>query len=351
MESGEIFPLALASAAFFHYLGSMAVAHRTNKRNAIGANSAFSLTRSRACLPTLLLIVLAGLNCRAWIWCGDVRLPLRARRSWRTLFRANGKVADRLGEPWSDVPKPVWNDTFPMLAGAVRVGSTAPNSVVAMFPGVGAPASSLLDLASAWHAQLPNTQFILFEADPFSGDRAISAVCHLVPAYFDSSKGHSKPATNGYSQDKYFNSSEVRSNFFGDVLLWCCNDVSNALGKILAELGLADSNLVLAGFSQGASVAAYTGFMRGVAGTIVMGGPGVVQLQLLPPLAKTKTQICVVSGDSDGLAPHEPLIKAFEPYGKNVYIIEGLEHKITADHVKFGGEFILKVLTMRDADV
>lgn len=325
--------------------------YKTDKRNAIGANSVFCLTRSQICLPMLLLTVFAGPHCRAWTWCGIARLPLRARHSWRTIFRTSGKAADRLVEPSSDVPTPLGDDTFPMLSGAVRVGSTAPDSVVAMFPGVGAPASSLLDLALAWHVQLPNTQFILFESDPFSADRAISAVCHLVPAYFDSSKRHPKPATNGYSQDKYFNSSEVRSNFFGDVLLWCCNDVSHALGKILAELGLADSNLVLAGFSQGASIAAYTGFMRGVAGSIVMGGPGVVQLQLLPPLANTKTQVCVVSGDSDGLAPHEPLIKAFEPYGNNVYIIPGLEHRITADHVKFGGEFISKVLTMPDTDM
>lgn len=313
----------------------------------LGANSAFGLRPSHACLPMLFFVVLAGPRGHAWTWRGNTRVPLRACGSLKVLGQA---TANHLIEPLSDVSTSVWDGNLPMLAGALRVGPTAPDSVVAMFPGVGAPASSLLDLAAVWHAQLPNTQFILFESDPFSGDRALSALGHLVPAYFDSRRGHSKPAVNGYSQDKYFNSSEVRSDFFGDVLLWCCNDVSHALGKVLAEVGLADKDLVLAGFSQGASVAAYTGFLRGAAGSIVMGGPGVVQLQLLPPLATTKTQVCVVSGDSDGLAPHGPLIKAFKPYGNNVYIIPGLEHELTADHALLGGEFISRVTTILEPD-
>lgn len=232
-----------------------------------------------------------------------------------------------------------------MLKNVIRIGPSKPDSIVAMFPGVGALASSLIGLASGWHTELPRTQFILFESDPFSGDRALSAVCHLIPTLFESASGHSNPAANGYDQNlKIFDSAQVRSNFFGDVLLLCCNDVSRALEVLLSEAGLTDKDLVLAGFSQGASVAAYTGFMRNVAGTILMGGPGAPQSQLFPPPAKTQTKVCIVSGDSDVFAPHEQLANAFRPYGNNVHIIPGLRHRITGDHVKLGSAFISSIL-------
>merc|ERR1712008_664363 len=119
-------------------------------------------------------------------------------------------------------------------------------------------------------------------------DRAFSAVCGLIPTLFDSASGCSDPTDTGYDLTvKFFDSAKVRSNFFGDVLLSCCNDVSDAVGDVLLDAGLTDKNLVLAGFSLGASVAAYTGFVRGAAGVVLMGGPGAVQLQLLPPPAKT----------------------------------------------------------------
>eukprot|EP00401_Gymnodinium_catenatum_P017694 CAMPEP_0117590510 /NCGR_PEP_ID=MMETSP0784-20121206/71017_1 /TAXON_ID=39447 /ORGANISM="" /LENGTH=274 /DNA_ID=CAMNT_0005392129 /DNA_START=245 /DNA_END=1066 /DNA_ORIENTATION=+ len=251
--------------------------------------------------------------------------------------------------PPSEAPMADSDATPLMLRGAVRIGPSEPDSVVAMFPGVGAPARSLLGLASGWHAQLPRTQFILFEADAFSADRAFSAVCGLVPTLLDSRGGRTDPAASGYDPKmKDFDSARLRSDFFGDVLLSCCNDVSHALGHVLSEAGLADKNLVLAGFSQGASVAAYTGFMRGAAGTILMGGPGVTQKQLLPPPAKTPTEVCIVTGDSDGLAPHEQLADAFGPYGGNVHILTGVKHQITDDHVMLGGTFISSVLAKAD---
>mmetsp|Transcript_39704 Transcript_39704/g.71301 ORF Transcript_39704/g.71301 Transcript_39704/m.71301 type:complete len:309 (-) Transcript_39704:66-992(-) len=233
----------------------------------------------------------------------------------------------------------------PMLKGSLRIGSSNPDSIVAMFPGVGASANQLLGLARGWYAQHPNTQFILFEADAFSGDRAFSAVCNLVPNLFDSTRNPSSPAVDGYDPNaKSFDAAKVQSNFFGDVLLSCCNDVSHALGEVLSEFGLTDRDLILAGFSQGASVAAYTGFMRGAAGTVLMGGPGAPQSQLLPPPAKTPTKVCIVSGDSDGFAPHEQLAKAFQPYGDHVHILPGVKHQIINDHVELGGAFISTVL-------
>ena len=54
------------------------------------------------------------------------------------------------------------------------------------------------------------------------------------------------------------------------------------LDELLTELQLGEERLVLAGFSQGAAVAAYTGLSRGVAGVLLMGGPCPPRPQLLP---------------------------------------------------------------------
>jgi len=240
----------------------------------------------------------------------------------------------------------------PMLNGALTLGSSEPKSIVALFPGVGGSANNVAGLGKGWLKQNPDTQVIIFEADAFSGNRAFSAVCNLLPTLFSStsrtSNTLSSPAVDGYEY-KIFDAAKSRSNsFFGDVLLTCCNDVSNALEEVLVEFGLTDENLVVAGFSQGASIAAYTGFMRDVAGTILMGGPGAPQLQLLPPSTKTMTQVCIISGDSDPLAPQEQLVKAFGPYGGHVNIIPNISHQIVNDHVELGGAFISNVLARRE---
>jgi len=238
-----------------------------------------------------------------------------------------------------------------MLMGSIRLGSSTPRSVVAMFPGIGMRASQLRDLASGWYAQHPDTQFILINTDAFSPDRAFYAACRLVP-YFDYSDSPYyrpvRPAVEGYGAEaKSFDPEQMQTNFFGDVLLTCCNEVSYALGEVLSDLGLKDEDLILAGFSQGASVAAYTGFMRGAAGVILMGGPGQTQFQLLPPPARTPTEVCVVVGDEDRFAPHAALAEAFRPYGGHVHVIPGLKHELTEDHVKLGSAFISSVLARR----
>jgi len=240
----------------------------------------------------------------------------------------------------------------PMLRGALTLGSSKPKSIVALFPGVGGSANNVAGLGKGWLKQNPDTQVIIFEVDAFSGNRALSAVWNLLPTLFrstsSSSNNMSSPAVDGYEY-KIFDEAKSRSNsFFGDVLLTCCNDVSHALEEVLLESGLTDENLVVAGFSQGASIAAYTGFMRDVAGIILMGGPGAPQLQLLPPSAKTMTQVCIISGDSDPLAPQRQLVNAFGSYGGHVNIIPNISHQIVNAHVELGGAFISTVLARRE---
>jgi len=236
-----------------------------------------------------------------------------------------------------------------MLRSALRLGTSEPKSIVALFPGVGGSANNVAGLGKGWLEQNPDTQVIIFEEDAFSGIRALSAVWKLLPTVFDSSgtDNLSSPAVDGYDC-KRFDAARSRSNFFGDVLLTCCNDVSDALQEVLSDTSLTDANLVLAGFSQGASIAAYTGFLRGVAGIIVMGGPGAPQRQLLPPTEKTTTQVCIISGDSDPLAPQEQLVRAFRPYGEHVNILPDISHQIVNDHVELGGVFISNILAGED---
>ena len=242
------------------------------------------------------------------------------------------------------------NTAAPMLKGTLRLGSSNPKSIVALFPGVGGSAKNVAGLGKGWLKQNPEIMVIIFEADAFSGIRALSAVWKLLPTYlFHSNDNLSNPAVDGYYDcNQMFDAQKSRSNFFGDVLLTCCNEVSLALQEVLSDTGLTDENLILAGFSQGASIAAYTGFLRGVAGIILMGGPGAPQLQLLPPIDKTLTQVCIISGDSDPLAPQEQLVNAFRTYGGHVNILPNISHQIVNDHVELGGAFISTVLARTD---
>lgn len=240
----------------------------------------------------------------------------------------------------------------PILKGALRLGASKPKSIIAIFPGVGGSAENdvWISLGKGWHELNPDVQVVIFDADAFSGDRAFSAAWNLLPTLFNSSGSVSDPTVDGYDTNyKSFDAARSRSNFFGDVLLSCCNDVSLALQDLLNEYGIADENLILAGFSQGASIAAYTGFMRGVAGIILMGGPGAPQNQLLPPPAKTMTEVSIISGDSDPLAPHRQLADAFRAYGGHVNILPGISHQIVKDHVDLGGAFISTVLAKSSA--
>jgi len=238
----------------------------------------------------------------------------------------------------------------PMLKGALRLGASQPKSIIALFPPVGGNAEGGIGLGKGWYEYNPDAQVVVFNADAFSLDRASSAAWNLLPTLFNSSSSLSSPAVDGYDANyKSFDAARSRSNFFGDVLLACCNDVSHALQEVLSEYGLTDENLILAGFSQGASIAAYTGFMRGVAGIILMGGPGALQLRLLPPPARTKTQVCIISGDLDPYAPPNKLADAFRPYGGHVNILPGVGHVIVQDHIDLGGAFISTVLAKANA--
>ena len=267
----------------------------------------------------------------------------------------------------------------PLLQGAVRLGSRQPTSIVALFPGVGGSAQTIAGLGQGWVEQNPDTQVIVFDVDAFSGARAVSAAWKVVSTYLVTNNNKntgttmktsstvdttlSSPAVDGYNYDtttnsptakKIFDTTRSRSNsFFGDILLTCCNAVSLALQEVLDTTGLTDEQLILAGFSQGASIAAYTGFLRNVAAVILMGGPGAPQRQLLPPPETTTTQVCIISGDSDPFAPFEALVTAFQPYtGRGgggggqqfVTIIPDLSHQIVQEHVDLGGAFIATVL-------
>ena len=279
-------------------------------------------------------------------------------------------------------PPPPHSTAFqaPLLQGAVRLGSRQPTSIVALFPGVGGSAQTIAGLGQGWVEQNPDTQVIVFDVDAFSGARAVSAAWKVVSTCLVTTNNNkdngtnmkrtstvdttlSSPAVDGYNYDtttnsptanKIFDTTRSRSNsFFGDILLTCCNDVSLALQEVLDTTGLTDEQLILAGFSQGASIAAYTGFLRNVAAVILMGGPGAPQRQLLPPPETTTTQVCIISGDSDPFAPFEALVTAFQPYtGKGgggggqqfVTIIPDLSHQIVQEHVDLGGAFIATVL-------
>jgi len=180
---------------------------------------------------------------------------------------------------------------LPLVRSAQRIGASSPESVVALFHGLSQTKESLSRLAGAWAAQCPKTQFVLMQAE------------HT----------HNRGGYDWFAYPQSRVEFDTEEEFVSEVVMpsleRCQEEVSEALDELLLELELDDSNLVLAGFSQGAAVAAYTGLSRGVAGVFLMGGPCPPRRELLPwPVS---TEVCVVSGQNDDLAPCDELVDVF----------------------------------------
>ena len=132
-----------------------------------------------------------------------------------------------------------------------------------------------------------------------------------------------------------------------------CDHVSQDLDGHLAALGLTNRQLVLAGFSQGAAISAYTGLRRSCLGVVPMGGPCPPRPALLPD--NDVTRVCAIVGDADPYAPHEDIRRCFAKYRTEgefdgVHVIAGLDHVVSDRSVAIGLDFLRSVLRKADGD-
>ena len=124
-----------------------------------------------------------------------------------------------------------------------------------------------------------------------------------------------------------------------------CRQVSRELDRLLATVGLGDTRLVLAGFSQGAAIAAYTGLRRGCRGVLALGGPCPPRSSLLPD--NDVTSICAVVGPADHCVSHEEIQQCIgERYAQRgepdcaVHAIPGMGHVVSEESIRVGLDFL-----------
>jgi phospholipase/carboxylesterase len=200
-----------------------------------------------------------------------------------------------------------------------------PDSLVILLHGVAANGNDLVFLAQAWQASyLPATEFIAPDA-PFP--------CDYAPF------GRQWFSLQDRAPEK---------------LLAGLRDAAKILDLFFDELltrhGLDDSRLALAGFSQGAATALFTGLHRQkqIAGVAAFSGalPGTDHLQRE---IVSRPPVLLVHGETDNVVPFQSMglaKTALEAFGVPVKAAArpGLGHAIDATGIALAGNFLRDVL-------
>ena len=214
------------------------------------------------------------------------------------------------------------------------IGPPSPTSVVGVFHGLGGSLQELKPMAQRWSHALPSTGFLLLEAP----DRDY----------------HHRVLLSGTFSGDWYRFPHLRSEFgtdetaYSSMVTRCisgrCEQVSAELDEHLASVGLANDRLILAGFSQGAAISAYTGLQRHCRGVLALGGPCPPRAPLLP--ANDVTQVCVVVGSEDHCVAHAELTGAFAKYAvrdlatDGVHVIRGQGHVVSKTSESIGLAFL-----------
>jgi len=107
-----------------------------------------------------------------------------------------------------------------------------------------------------------------------------------------------------------------------------CRDLNLWLDQLLAKHGLADTDLVLVGFSLGAYLAAMVGARRNVRGVVVCGGAcstREVRFHELMP-KRTQARFCAVNGTKDTIVQRRSLEAILNQYDCEWHWSKGVGH-------------------------
>ena len=222
----------------------------------------------------------------------------------------------------------------PRLKHLLLEASTPPaRRLVALFHGLGGGLGELRHVAERWSAALPSTAFLLLEAP----DRDYYAR-ELLSGQWSGDWYRYPMLRSEFGEDE-----EAYSRMAERCISERCDHVSAELDDHLAVLGLENEQLVLAGFSQGAAVSAYTGLRRGCLGVLPLGGPCPPRPNLMPE--NSVTRVCCVVGDADPFAPHEEIRRCFAMYpprdaASGVHVIAGQSHVVSEQSIRIGLRFL-----------
>ncbi len=205
-----------------------------------------------------------------------------------------------------------------------------PKYLVVFLHGYGSNGENLLDLAYDFKAVLPDAHFISPNAvEPWEGG---FPDCYQ---WFSLYRGSDRKALTDIAQN-IKNSNQILKNF---------------IKKQLNRFNLKEENLFLIGFSQGAMMSLYQGFIKPekIAGIVSFSGRLILP-QMLGEKIIHKPNVCLIHGKQDSVLTFDNFIEAekllkqenvpFESHG-----FDGLDHSIDIRGLRMAKEFIKKQIT------
>lgn len=197
-------------------------------------------------------------------------------------------------------------------------------NIILFLHGLGADGNDLMGLAPHLAPVFPDTLFVAPNA-PFD--------CDMAPSGF-----------------QWFSLNEATPDKIANGVREAAPILDRTIDSLLEETGLAPSNLVLFGFSQGSMMALHTALRRPepVAGIASFSG-ALIDPDSLAQEIKSRPPVLLVHGDADEVVPPQALTgaqMALESLQVPVATVmrPGLAHGIDGEGVQAGASFLKQVL-------
>jgi phospholipase/carboxylesterase len=206
-----------------------------------------------------------------------------------------------------------------------------PDSVVVFLHGLGDSGSGgLLEIGRLWQPFLPNTEFICPDA-PFAFDMA--------------------PGSFGGRQ--WFSLREFSQKEVEDGILNAAPILNDYIDHILTTRKIADSRLVLVGFSQGTMMALHVAPRRDMPVAAILGYSGLLSMaERLSAEAVSKPPVFLAHGTEDDVVPFASMAASENVLKAAGFTVESLAcpylaHSVDQAGIEAGLRFILKTLGVR----
>jgi phospholipase/carboxylesterase len=199
----------------------------------------------------------------------------------------------------------------------------APKQIVLLLHGYGSNGDDLISLAQHWRHLLPDTLFLA----PNAPDK-----CGMGGGYqWWALDSHSPTAMAAGAES-------------------AAPAIDAFLDRKLDQYGLTESNVALVGFSQGTMMALHVGLRRPRPLAGILGYSGALTGAAgLASEMRSKPPVLLIHGSADQVVPAAALHIAQRDLGKlgidvRTHVSKGLGHKVDAEGLKLGAEFLAEVL-------
>lgn len=219
------------------------------------------------------------------------------------------------------------------LAGPMLMPASeqAPKQIVVLLHGYGSNGMDLISLGTHWRDILPNALFVAPDAP------------HPAPempgGYFWFS----------FPSDQHFPLTPDQPPA-PEEMARAALAITQLLNSIWVQTGLGPEQTVLAGFSQGAMAALYTGLGLEGSALAIVGFSGILVLpEGLAAKGGPKPPICLVHGSADDVVDPTGSTEAATKleglgYAVSLHISEGARHTITEEGLTFAGDFLVNLV-------